>query len=236
MAIRACRLRPRGPAQLVSRATLAKRPRKPTRTTHRLALPLLSRRPSWRPWPTSQLPNPRPSSRLTLPARQATPFGTGRLLGQRLRAGASKVDHPIDEEADRSHRHFVDTPKRLRHVLQPRMNQDATEVFTRVSAPVVLEEDKMNRFDSLHVFEPSEAFLNASGVHTPRTLLKNVQVDSWRNDFHEALFLWETCNSTLHRLRQSIISLWKRYRAGDLGLAGVSTAHNISSRCQESGA
>ncbi len=130
------------------------------------------------------------------------------------------------------HQHFVDVLQRVHEILKPRMGPETSSMFNKILTTGDSVPDLANRFNGLHVLEPSEPFLNAPDVSVPERMFHELEeaivFEPWRDDVEEALFAWRSLNVSLQKLRKCVAKLWERYRAGDLGLSGVAIAHNTA--------
>ncbi|KAI0391813.1 hypothetical protein F5Y17DRAFT_460498 [Xylariaceae sp. FL0594] len=93
-----------------------------------------------------------------------------------------------------------------------------------------------SRFGSLHTPQPVEGG-DGDEHDEPEPLRTSVSstgsagdvvFEPWREDKYEGFFEWDLFTVEVQRIRKEVRQLWELYRAGQLGLCGVATAHNAA--------
>ncbi|KAI0417116.1 hypothetical protein F5X98DRAFT_387417 [Xylaria grammica] len=135
-----------------------------------------------------------------------------------------------DKTEQRNHLYFIDVLRNVQgvldHVLEP-ANPATTETQTAPAA---------NKFSNLDVsglnigeedFE-DHALESIPKKESPELPKEDVIFEPWKDDQEEAMFLWRLLIVDANRIRGQVCQIWELYKTGDLGLTGVSVAHNVA--------
>ncbi|CAJ2512373.1 Uu.00g053880.m01.CDS01 [Anthostomella pinea] len=128
----------------------------------------------------------------------------------------------------KTHLYFIDELEKVQRTFS------SVSTPTAPKTPVSPDVQAVNRFAGLTLQETTEDDRNVDEPVTtePGVFTKHVQDDvvfePWKDDLEEALFQWRLFNMDVQRIRNQITQLWGLYRADELDLASVATAHNMA--------
>ncbi|KAF5011827.1 hypothetical protein FDECE_2117, partial [Fusarium decemcellulare] len=123
-------------------------------------------------------------------------------------------------KADATHSFFVGVLEKVREVLRPRMPAE--------TPPFEPFEDSGNKFDPLHVYEPSQEFLDAPDIVRPQ----NAKGDSTtyeaepQKTMEDAMMAYMLMYQDLDKIRGRISSIWLSYQDGYVDVASAAIVTN----------
>ncbi|KLU90132.1 hypothetical protein MAPG_09098 [Magnaporthiopsis poae ATCC 64411] len=148
----------------------------------------------------------------------------------------SRQGFETDQQTESTHQHFVRVLEKVRDVLRPFTLAPGTDDGNGRDAGD--DGDLPNRFDGLHVDEPSQAFLDLPDVERPAPVAVGnetyeAQVES---TMHHAMFVFEAMLADMMRIRARVWSIWSPVKEAldsqdsrvDLAAAAIATDTAIS--------
>ncbi|KAI1333075.1 hypothetical protein F5Y16DRAFT_414848 [Xylariaceae sp. FL0255] len=178
-------------------------------------------------------------SRIMSPLSRAIEYRT--TYGEDLQARRKSTTFH-DQVADKNHLFFIDVLKRFHTILSCDRTPETLEKSSNAVGMGACQpqhatvEDAEDAEDTVSL-PITEATPNSSGVEDAAASSqeddddkndKDVTFEPWKEDEEEALFRWKLFMIEVQSIRQQISQLWKSYREGGQGLAGVALAHNVS--------
>ncbi|KAL5334117.1 hypothetical protein BJX70DRAFT_402899 [Aspergillus crustosus] len=140
------------------------------------------------------------------------------------------VPNPDDAESADRHNYFIGIREHVRDTLRPRMASDqVTDPLTQsTTSPVGDTSHLANRFDTLHVEEPSKAFLQAPSVTIPTpTGDSEVAYEAEQmHDLDEATFALTLLLEDWPKLRHVIKNTWRGYKDSMFDIVATSLMTN----------
>ncbi|KAI2465388.1 hypothetical protein F4781DRAFT_26414 [Annulohypoxylon bovei var. microspora] len=132
-----------------------------------------------------------------------------------------------DELSDIKHGYFVGILEEVYEVLKIRVK---TQEPDPSPTPSTATDDFANQFASLHVYEPSDDFLNAPDLERPKTLEgDNTAYEAEPLTSMEDLFIALTMLiNDINKIRSRIQWIWSNYKDGYFDLAAAAVATNTA--------
>ncbi|KAH7305437.1 hypothetical protein B0I35DRAFT_413836 [Stachybotrys elegans] len=136
----------------------------------------------------------------------------------------------VDPASDQRHAHFVGILEKARDLLKPLMETNVfnmDELKKAISKPKKSKSGLDNMFGPLGVYEPSESFLNAPDVELPQSPPIEYTLER-EESLPEAILAFTSMLLDFDMLRSHNQTLWGKYKSGEMDLAAVSVATNLS--------
>ncbi|KAJ8130371.1 hypothetical protein O1611_g3261 [Lasiodiplodia mahajangana] len=137
-----------------------------------------------------------------------------------------------DKIGDKKHLFFIDVLKNVKNALSrvfkrstPTIPPVARLASLDISRRATVEDDVESDVES---DMENDVTIPERVKESPEPSDDDVVFEPWKEDDEEAMFLWRLFNVDVQRIRKQIRQLWELYRAGNLGLAGVATAHHMA--------
>ncbi|VUC22751.1 unnamed protein product [Clonostachys rosea] len=124
-------------------------------------------------------------------------------------------------EGDQSHSYFVDILRQVVHLFRQNVAQSPAPSVGSVHFGKL-----ENRFASLHVQEPSQAFLNASNVKKSTSENSIVFEAEPQTDLDDAIAVYGMLLLDLNKIRGEVRQIWLRFSQGSIEITAAALATN----------